>query len=205
MPPEFIYFDLGNVLLNFDRQQQYRQLADVAGVSLDVACQAVEGPVNNAVESGQMSTQDLYEHFCQATGSRPEPAAVKQAWDDFFYLNVPILPLLVQLRRAGHRMGILSNTSESHWQFVTDGRYSLLSHYFEIAILSYEVGVMKPEAKIYEAAIEAVGIAPEKIFFMDDREENVTGAIECGIDAVVFRDTPTLVADLAERGVEFTI
>lgn len=205
MPPGFIYFDMGNVLLPFDRDRQYQQLADVADVSTEAVREALEGEVHDAVESGRLTTGDLYEHFCKVTGSRPDLAAAQRAGNDIFWLNNSILPLLAQLRRAGYRLGILSNTSESHWQFICDGRFRILPDYFEIAILSYEVGVMKPHPKIYEDAVAAAGVPAEQIFFMDDREENVTGARECGIDAVVFHDTPTLVADLAERGVELAI
>ncbi|REJ70142.1 MAG: HAD family phosphatase [Planctomycetota bacterium] len=201
MPPEFIYFDLGNVLLTFSRERQYAQLAEVAGVAPDVVREALEGRVHDAAESGTMSTAEVYEQFCTATGTRPDAAALQRAGNDIFHVNVPMLPLLSQLRRSGRRMGVLSNTSESHWKFITDGRYRILPNYFEIAILSYEVGAMKPDAKIYAAAAEAVGVPPEKIFFMDDREENVVGAREFGLDAVLYTDTPALVAELTARGV----
>ncbi|REK30266.1 MAG: HAD family phosphatase [Planctomycetota bacterium] len=201
MPPEFIYFDLGNVLLTFSRERQYAQLAEVAGVAPDVVREALEGRVHDAAESGTMSTAEVYEQFCTATGTRPDAAALQRAGNDIFHVNVPMLPLLSQLRRSGRRMGVLSNTSESHWKFITDGRYRILPNYFEIAILSYEVGAMKPDAKIYAAAAEAVGVPPVKIFFMDDREENVVGAREFGLDAVLYTDTPALVAELTARGV----
>lgn len=205
MAPEFIYFDMGNVLLPFDRDRQWRQLAEVSGVSAERVREVLEGPIHDAVESGEITTRDGYERFCEATGTRPDMAEAQRAGNDIFWVNHSILPLLCQLRRAGHRMGILSNTSESHWQFICDRRYRILPAYFEISVLSYEVGVMKPAAKIYEAAIEAAGVPAEKIFFMDDREENVTGAIECGMDAALFTDTPMLIADLAKRGIELAI
>lgn len=61
---------------------------------------------------------------------------------------------------------------------------------------------MKPDRKIYQAAIERAAVAPENIFFLDDLPENVAGAREAGIDAVQFIDEQQLVADLAERDLQ---
>ncbi len=205
MPPAFIYFDLGNVILPFDREHQYRQMAEVAGIGAEQVATAVDGALTEEVESGLISTDDYYERFCQATDSRPDATAFRSAGDDFFQLDYDVLPVVSQLFRAGHRLGILSNTSESHWQFVTNGQYRVLPGYFEQLVLSYEVGVMKPDAKIFAAAQEAAGVPADQIFFTDDREDNVAGAKAAGFDAVLFTGAKQLIDDLASRGVEFDL
>jgi FMN phosphatase YigB (HAD superfamily) len=72
---------------------------------------------------------------------------------------------------------------------------------FVWAILSYEVGSMKPDRAIYEAAIRRAGVAAHEVFFTDDRLENVEGALAAGIDAVQFVNADQLIADLQARGV----
>ena len=71
-------------------------------------------------------------------------------------------------------------------------------------VLSYEVGVMKPAADIYRAAIQKTGLPAEKIFYTDDLEPNVLAAKECGMDAVLFKDTAQLTRELHLRGLEST-
>jgi len=107
------------------------------------------------------------------------------------------------LRNVGYRLGILSNTHESHWEFVHDGRFGLIRHAFETVVLSYQVGAMKPDPRIYEVAAEQAGFACNEIFFTDDRSENVAGAQAAGMDAVQFTSARTLAADLRNRGLRF--
>ena len=64
---------------------------------------------------------------------------------------------------------------------------------------------MKPGKEIYAAAIEAAGVAPENIFYTDDLQPNVDGALHCEIDAVLYTDTPSLVQSLTHRGARLTL
>ena len=64
------------------------------------------------------------------------------------------------------------------------------------------MGSLKPDKKIYEAAIRVSGKAPEALFFTDDREENIEAALRLGIRAHLFRSVPGLVQALREHGVE---
>jgi FMN phosphatase YigB (HAD superfamily) len=97
-------------------------------------------------------------------------------------------------------MGVLSNTCDAHWQFVFSQHW-VLQTFFDPLVLSYEEKSMKPDSKIYEAAIKRAGVEPGHIFFTDDRQENIDAAIKAGIDAVLFETVPQLVFDLQSRGV----
>ena len=68
------------------------------------------------------------------------------------------------------------------------------------AVLSYEVRSLKPEPAIYDEAIRRAGVAADRIFFVDDRVENVEGARRAGMDAVVFTGVDQLQRELARRG-----
>ena len=108
-----------------------------------------------------------------------------EAGSDIFSLNTEMLPLIVNLSFSGIGVGILSNTCPAHWNFIRS-RFSFVSDFFSSIVLSFEVGAMKPDKKIFDAAADQVGIAPEKIFFVDDLQENVDGALAAGWDANLF-------------------
>ena len=73
MSVRFLYFDLGNVLLLFDRQKGVRQMAEVAGVSADVVQSAVfESDLSRRYELGAISSREFYEEFCERTQTRPQ-------------------------------------------------------------------------------------------------------------------------------------
>lgn len=208
-PPQFLYFDLGKVLLSFDHGRMVRQMAGAAGVSDDAMRAALmpsgeptQGDPQWQLEAGHLSEDDYYDQLCESLGCRPPRDRLDFAASDMFEPIEASMRLLERLKAAGHRLGLLSNTNPIHWRFFMDGRFPTLNAVFEVEIGSFHVGAMKSDPVIYHAAIEQTGVPAEQIFFVDDRAENVAGAIACGIDAVLFTDTASLEADLRTRGIE---
>ena len=105
-------------------------------------------------------------------------------------------PVLAHLKECGFRLGLLSNTCEMHWDYFASGRYAMIPDFFDVVTLSFRVGAMKPDPKIYAAAAEAAHVRPDEIFFMDDTAGHVAAAHACGYDAVQYTDTAKLVNDL---------
>jgi len=204
MLPRFVYFDLGNVVLNFDHQLACRQMAAVAGVSAEQVLQVVfDGGLNQRYERGEIDDRQFYESFCEQTGTRPDLAELTRAGSDIFTLNVPIMPIVAALDGAGFPLGILSNTSPAHWAWCGKGRYGIIWHPFKVYALSFEIGAMKPEPKIFAAAAKLAGVRPEEIFFVDDIAGHVAGARAAGFDAVQYTSVPALAAELRKRGMKF--
>jgi putative hydrolase of the HAD superfamily len=204
MPPEFIYFDLGNVLLYFDHALGCRQMAEVAGLAEAQVREVVfDSGLELRYEEGELSSRQFYDEFCNRTAARPDFDALALAAGSIFAINASLMPVVAQLRAAGYRLGLLSNTCEMHWDYFGSGRYALVPEVFETVTLSFRVGAVKPDAKIFAAASKAAGVAPEKIFFTDDTPGHVAAARSFGFDAVQYLDTPTLVRELRSRGVLF--
>ena len=214
MAPQFLYFDLGNVLLTFSNEKACQQLAQLAGASPEAIESLLLGEGEGQsflwrFERGEMTGEAFYQAFCRAIGTTLQRDAFSQALCDMFAPIDPSFALIQQLAASGHRMGILSNTNVLHWQFVTDGRFALLSGIakaggaFELAVTSFDAGSMKPAFPIYEIAIDRANVPASEIFFVDDRPENVAGAKAAGIDAVQYRDPLTLLHDLVVRGLTF--
>jgi putative hydrolase of the HAD superfamily len=202
LSPMFIYFDLGNVVVLFDRERAFRQIAAVAGVTPEQVQAALfaEG-LSERYERGAVTSRQFYEQFCRRLGAQPDYAALHHAASDIFQLNDSLIPVIGHLEEAGYRLGILSNTSESHWQFLRQRHEGILQTSFSVHALSYEIGALKPEPKIYQRAAELAGVPPSEIFFCDDIAGHVAGARAAGFDAVVYTTTPLLVAELQKRGV----
>ena len=202
--PEFIFFDLGNVLLYFDHHRGARQMAAVAGLSEQQVWDVVfGGKLHDTYESGGFTTLQFCEEFCRATNTRPDFDALMYAAADIFWLNSRIVPIVAHLHAARYRLGLLSNTNESHWQFVSQGRYAVLQYFFEVHALSFRLGAMKPKPRIYERAAALAQVDPKRIFFTDDRAENVAAAREVGFDAVQFHNAQQLASELRSRGIRW--
>lgn len=202
--PRFFYFDLGAVLLFFDHGVACRKLAALTGLDPAVIRGVIfESTLQHDLESGKISSQQFFEEFCAGTGATLDFPSAAQAMGDIFELNQSLKPVLSSLAHAGHRLGLLSNTCDLHWNQFGRGRYHPIPEIFDEVVLSYEVRSMKPDLPIYQEAIRRVGLAAEEIFFVDDRLDNVAGARQAGLDAVQYTTTRALVHDLRVRGVEF--
>jgi glucose-1-phosphatase len=201
MPPKFIYFDMGNVLFHFSHERQAAQIAGVAGVNAADVYSLLyrdQQGLHWSAERGEISPAEFYARFCHATRSQPDRAAFDSASNDIFWPNTSIVPLVSQLRCAGHRLGVLSNTSQAHWEFCR-ARFRILE-VFPLYALSFEIRAMKPDERIYAAAASLAGARPDEIFFTDDRPDNVACAQRAGWDAVLFESADQLAGELRRRG-----
>jgi HAD superfamily hydrolase (TIGR01509 family) len=205
MPPKFIYFDLGRVLVDFDAADMCRRVARVAGITPDRVRDVIfDNGLQSRYELGQMSTREFYQAFCQRTRTRPDFDALMLAASDIFELIPSMVPVVQTIHRAGRRLGLLSNTCEAHFEMCRR-KFEHVLGLFEVYALSYEMKVSKPEPAIYLGAAELAGVRPEDIFFTDDIPAHVAGAREVGFDAVQYTSTPDLLAELSARGVELEV
>ena len=203
MQPKFLYFDLGKVLINFSVERMLAQMGEVAGITADQARNSIfDAGLLRDAETGRLTGRRFYEAFCDATHTRPDFDRLTAAATEIFDLNLPVLPIVAQLRQAGYPMGILSNTCDVHWEYCRR-HYRIVSEGFGVYALSYEIGAAKPDAAIFHAAAELAGHRPEDIFFVDDIAGHVAGARAVGFDAVQFTSAETLADDLRQRGVRF--
>jgi HAD superfamily hydrolase (TIGR01509 family) len=203
MSPKFLYFDLGKVLVDFSVERMCRQMGEAANIDAALVRETIfAGGLQDQFECGRISDRQFHELFCQRTGSRADFDALAEAGNDIFNINLSIVPVVAQLAQAGHRMGVLSNTSKSHWDHCRR-RYRIVADAFSVHALSFEIGVSKPATAIFRAAAELAGCQPEDIFYVDDIAGHVAGARSVGFDAVQYTTTPELVGELRKRDVRF--
>ncbi len=190
MSPEkiqFVYFDLGNVLVSFDPDIACANVAEQFGVEVERARAVIyQSGLQDVFEHGQVSSQqfaDTVRRELKLTVTQMPTQALLDATSDMFTPIESMVDIIRSVVDSGHRAGILSNTSASHWDWIKRQNWSVMTSAFEVEILSYEVGVMKPNPRIYQAAQTAAGVSPSSILFLDDRTENVAGAIACGWQA----------------------
>ena len=91
------------------------------------------------------------------------------------------LPCLERLRANGYRLALVSNCSRQTRDVVPALG---LDRAMDAVVLSYEVGVRKPGAKIFRTALDALGVEPAQALFVDDIVEYLDGAADLGIRTV---------------------
>jgi putative hydrolase of the HAD superfamily len=185
--PEFVYFDLGNVLLFFDHGIALRRMAKLAGVPYDrMRSIVMDSNLQLEYETGLISGADFVDRIAASVGKVLDTDEMLQAAADMFVPNPHILPVLEKVRTMGIPIGLLSNTCEAHWKLILELSYPQVRDWFSPIILSYEVRSMKPDPGIYLEAQKRSGYPHESIFFTDDRDDNVAAARALGWHAEVF-------------------
>jgi putative hydrolase of the HAD superfamily len=69
----------------------------------------------------------------------------------------------------------------------------------DLIVYSHEVGMSKPDPRIYQLACDRLGVRPEQVVFLDDRPDFVEAALEAGITAILFQDNEQAIADIEAR------
>lgn len=201
---EFLYFDLGKVLLDFDHSIACRQLAGILGTTPEVIEQDVfHSGQQSKYERGEITTLDLHRWLCDRFDVEAKLEDIAHAASSIFHPIEGTIEIAQRLHAAGHRLGILSNTCDCHWEYCLAKPFPFLQEVFPVHALSFRLGHMKPEPEIYRKAARLCESPPKNIFFVDDREENVEGAASAGYDALLFESPDQLRRELALRGLEF--
>ena len=201
--PQFVFLDVGNVIVSFDRERSLRQMAEVAGSDPETVRRAVmDGGLQEALERGAIDWEAVHAEFSRRTGTRPDPRALAHASSDMFSLNVDMLPVVAGLERTGCGLGILSNSCGPHWEHLLGRRFAVMPGNFREIVLSHEVGAMKPDPVIYEAATRRAGVPPDRIFFADDIQTHVDAAHAAGWQAELFTTAAALIEALDRRGLK---
>ncbi|HUT22056.1 MAG TPA: HAD-IA family hydrolase [Candidatus Bipolaricaulota bacterium] len=74
-------------------------------------------------------------------------------------------------------------------------------HFFERNIISGDLGMVKPDERIYKKALEIINAAPDECLFIDDLEKNCRGAENVGIKAIMFISPEQLTRELEKLSV----
>jgi putative hydrolase of the HAD superfamily len=194
-----VFFDLGKVLLNFDwMAASKRAAAQCEADPLTMARWITTSRHTHDYECGRLTSRQFFEHARAAIGFRGGFEEFAVLWSDIF-TEMPETIALVRELKGRVPMALLSNTNEMHIDWVM-GRWNFM-RLFDDMVLSFREGCAKPEPEIYRRAIAKFSVKSAEAFFVDDRPENVAGALAAGMDVVLFTDVAALRAELATRGI----
>lgn len=195
--------DLGQVVLWFDNDIFIRKLSARCGVSVEEIKEAahVNMELITAFDKGGISPREFHERIVKAVDARISREEFFAIYNDIFWLNAPALEVLKRVKATGSKLLLLSNTDSERFEFVRKKFSRILI--FDAYVLSYELGLTKPEPGIYREAARRAGCAADECVFVDDLPENVEAAMKLGMAGVVYRPATDLAAALGELGLRF--
>ncbi len=195
-----IIFDLGNVLLTLDWDRMVRRFSEATGRSCDELNHHVDHTEWSGKHGrGEISSLEFYEIAAQAIGFRGGYAEFAALYSDMFDHNEPMLDLARNLKGRILRL-VLSNTNAIHMQHI----FRRFPELYDLDgfVLSHELGVEKPDPRIYRHTLQRYGLDPAATVFIDDLERNVQGARRAGMRTVHYRNADQARQELTALGVE---
>jgi|HigsolmetaAR202D_1030399.scaffolds.fasta_scaffold07867_3 haloacid dehalogenase superfamily, subfamily IA, variant 3 with third motif having DD or ED/haloacid dehalogenase superfamily, subfamily IA, variant 1 with third motif having Dx(3-4)D or Dx(3-4)E len=197
--PTTVVFDLGGVLIDWNPRHLYRtRFADEATMEafLSTVCTQDWNERQDAGRSIAEAEAELIARF-------PEHADLIRAYYGEFdrMLAGPIagtVAILEELHGRGTPLFALTNWSAETFHHARR-RFDFLAR-FRAIVVSGEIGMIKPDPRIFRHLTDTYGLCPERCLFIDDNARNVDGARAAGLQAVRFHDPLQLRADLRAYG-----
>lgn len=189
-----VFFDLGGVIVRTEFQAPREHLADRLGIEYEDLVKLVfDSPSSIRASHGEISDR---EHWAEVIKRLRRPAAeMKTIREEFFAGDVVDLKIVEFLRslRPRYFVGLISNAWPDLREYIASQKFD---DAFDHMVISGEVGVMKPEARIYQIALEQAGVKADEAVFVDDFYENIAGCEKIGIKGIHFRDPQPAMAEL---------
>ena len=195
-----VLFDLGAVLVDWNPRYLYRPLFNGDETAMEHFLAEIAPPWwNLEIDAGKTFEQAVAERI----RAHPEHADMIALWRDGWekMLRDEIagsVEILGELRSKGHRLHALTNWSAETFP-IARRRFEFLK-WFEDIVVSGEVGLAKPDPRIFALTIERCRLEPARTVFIDDSLRNVEAGRNAGLHALQFRDPHQLRADLARLG-----
>lgn len=188
-------FDLGNVIVDIDFKRVLGVWSKLSSVPLATLSERFTmGEVFQQHERGEISDEDFARQLSDEMGLSLSFEQFAEGWQAVFVaLRPEVITIMQKLRAEGHRVVVLSNTNLLHCNYWPQ-------HYPEVAAaadhlyLSQDLGMRKPEARIYQHVLSAENIPAEQAVFFDDVEANIVAARIEGITGIHVTDRKVIPA-----------
>jgi putative hydrolase of the HAD superfamily len=189
-----IYFDLGGVIVRTGDKTPRANLAAEFGMNYAQMDSFVfECETATLASVGKLTEA---QHWLDVTRrlNRPETDMphIRNTFFDGDSVDQNIVGLLRSLRTT-HKTGLISNAWDGLRSWIIAQKFA---DAFDYMTISAEVGIAKPDARIYQFALKKLGAEPDQAIFVDDVEKNIAGCEALGMHGVLFRTSQQAISEI---------
>jgi putative hydrolase of the HAD superfamily len=189
-----VIFDIGGVLSIYHDFETYfkweQQLELPKGQLLKII---YDNPVSRQATLGKATVADVWEEAGKQLNLPPDELQKlrEDIWNGYRW-NTELLDFIRSLK-PDYKTGILSDA----WADAREGMGDVVNEdLFDAIVFSAEEGLQKPDPKLFQQAIERLGVSAEEAILLDDREANIEGAREFGMHGVHFTETDKAIEEI---------
>ena len=186
MPIRAVFFDFGGVIMRTEFQTPRQALAERFNMDYDEIVKAVFDSESARRASLGEITEEA--HWKEVLRRFKQPVSEMQAFRDAFFggdlIDHDLVRTIRSLRGKFHT-GMISNAWSGLRAYLIKEKMLDL---FDTVVISAEVGAVKPEAKIFNIALEQAGARAQEAVFVDDFQVNIDGCEKVGMKSILFKE-----------------
>ncbi len=194
-----IIFDLGGVMVWTHWSRLTEPLAELTGTTPEEVMERIRtGNAYYPHMRGDLEFSGFHRKLTDDLGVDLTPDELLELWNSILEPNEAIIPIVWQLK-GRYRLAIGSNTDDAHFRRGNEVQPATLE--FDDVLVSYELGVCKPDPEFFVRGLAKLGVEPEECLFIDDLEDNVEAARSLGIAGIRFESAELLEQELMGFGI----
>lgn len=189
-----VFFDFGGVIMRTEYQSPRQHLAERFGMDYDDIDKVVFASESARRASVGAITEDA--HWAEVLKRLKHPASEMKSFKDEFFggdvIDRDLVEFIRSLRGQVHT-GLISNAWSGLREFITSEKVITA---FDSITISAEVGVVKPEERIYQVALDQAKVKAEEAVFVDDMNINLEGCEDLGMTGILFKNPQEVIEEL---------
>ena len=186
-------FDLGNVIVDIDFNRVLGTWSDLTRIPLATLKQDfVMGDAFHQHERGEISDEEFAAAMCHEMNMPLSYEQFAHGWQAVFVaLRPEVTDIMQKTSRPGAPRGRTLEHQPITYHFLAS-EYPQVRAAADHVYLSQEMGMRKPETRIYQSVLQAEGFSPQDAVFFDDNADNIAGANQLGITSILVTDKETI-------------
>lgn len=194
-----VIFDLGGVVFHYDPGVRLQQFATFTGeTTATVRKRLIDSGYSQSCDLGKFKGERAYREGLSQLGHRMTMEHFRNLWISAFVPNEEVVSMVRRLKTHA-AIALLTNNSD----LVRDGLedvYGEILELFRPRLFSVDLGVLKPDPRIYQIALNLMNSEPDETLFIDDDPKHVAGAQALDLVTHHFRCAEILERELATLG-----
>ena len=177
-----IILDMGNVLLEWNKDKILQGVSDTKKDYLMLDKTIFQSGLWERLDLGTMTRQELVLKVVSMIGNTYQKKVEEVIWNWPSYIDIftEVFPVLSELKKKGHRIFVLSNTSKVFYDLL-DEQLSPLKELLDGFVLSCDIKAIKPDLAMFKEILDQDQIETRNFVLLDDIEDNTSAAEKLGI------------------------
>lgn len=179
-----IILDMGNVLLEWNKDKILQGVSEMKKDYLILDKTIFQSGLWERLDLGTMTREELVLKVVSMLGRAYQKKVEEVIWNWPSYIDIyrEVFPVLSELKKKGHRIFVLSNTSKVFYDLLEE-QLSPLKELLDGFVLSCDIKAIKPDLAMFKEILDKYQLDPTNCVFLDDIENNTIAAEKLGIKA----------------------